>query len=718
MSTHAPNSLAHASSAYLRSAMNQPTAWHEWGAEAFALAQAQDKPILLDVGAVWCHWCHVMDRESYESAETAAILNQHFICIKVDRDERPDVDARYQAAVASITGQGGWPLTVFLTPDGKMFFGGTYFPPVDSYGRASFGRVLLAIAEAFRERRTELEIESEELMHQLGRSEAMPGQRGEFSAAIVAKMVQSALANFDRENGGFGDAPKFSYPAAMDLLLDWYARTGEKLVGRVIVTTLEKMARGGVYDQLAGGFHRYSVDERWCVPHFEKMAYDNSGLLKNYVHAWQATGNPLFAEVARDILRWLREWLSDRERGGFYGSQDADIDLHDDGSYFTWTLEEARAVLTADELAVAAAHYDIGEQGEMPHEPAKNVLWVRETVEEIAAQQGRTVEATAQLLEAAKKKLYAARLQRPTPFVDRTLYTGWNALCISAVLQAARVLGDKAELQFALRSLDRLLAEAYSPDAGLRHVIAYAADGANHGTRPATQQRPAGVLEDYAYTTLACLDAYEASGDLRYYERAREIAARMIAGFHDDSDGGFFDLDSASTQDAVGALTSRRKPFRDSPTPAGDPAAALALLRLYALNGDTELRNLARETLEVFAGMIDQYGIFAGTYGQAAVWLARAHTQVVVVGEGPQAELLLAEALAPFALGKIVLRVNDAAAVKSALPPALAETISAVPAVQDGRAVALLCSGFTCQPPVYTAEELRNALKEAVAHGN
>ena len=531
-------------------------------------------------------------------------------------------------------------------------------------------------------------------------------------------MVQSALANFDRENGGFGDAPKFSYPAAMDLLLDWYARTGEKLVGRVIMTTLEKMARGGVYDQLAGGFHRYSVDERWCVPHFEKMAYDNSELLKNYVHAWQAMGNPLFADVARDILRWLREWLSDRERGGYYGSQDADIDLHDDGSYFTWTLEEARAALTAEELAVAAAHYDIGEQGEMPHEPAKNVLWVRETVEEIAAQQGRTVEATEQLLEAAKKKLYAARLQRPTPFVDRTLYTGWNALCISAVLQAARVLGDKAELQFALRSLDRLLAEAYLPDAGLRHVIAYAEDGANHATQPATQQRPAGVLEDYAYTTLACLDAYEASGDLRYYERAGEIAARMIAGFHDDNDGGFFDLDSASTQDAVGALTSRRKPFRDSPTPAGDPAAALALLRLHALNGDIELRNLARETLEVSAGVIEQYGIFGGTYGLAAVWLARAHTQVVVVGQGPQAELLLAEALAPFALDKIVLRVNDGAAVKTALPPALAETTSAVPAVQDGRAVALLCSGFTCQPPVYTAEELRNALKEAVTHGN
>jgi uncharacterized protein len=707
MSTQPPNALAHASSAYLRSAMNQPTAWHEWGAEAFALAQAQDKPILLDIGAVWCHWCHVMDRESYESAEIAAILNQNFIAIKVDRDERPEVDARYQAAVAAITGQGGWPLTVFLTPDGKMFFGGTYFPPVDSYGRASFKRVLLAIAEAFRDRRAELEIESEELMQQLARTEGMDGSSGKFSAAIVPKMVQSALASFDRENGGFGEAPKFPYPPIFDLLIDWYARTGEQPVGKVVLTTLENVARGGVYDQLAGGFHRYSVDERWCVPHFEKMAYDNSELLKNYVHAWQATGNPLFAGVARDILRWLREWLSDRQRGGFYGSQDADIDLHDDGGYFTWTLDEARALLSPEELAVAAAHYDIGEHGEMPHDPAKNVLWIRDTVEQIAAKQNRTVEAAAELLASAQNKLYAARLQRPTPFVDRTLYTGWNALCISAVLQAGRVLGEEAELRFALRSLERLLAEAYLPGAGLRHVIAYADDGLMH--------RPAGVLDDYAYTTLACLDAYEASGELRYFHRAAEIAERMIDGFHDADGGGFFDLDSASASQALGALAARRKPFRDAPTPAGNPAAALALLRLYALNGDARLRELAEKTLDVFAGVADRYGIFAGTYGVAAVWLARPHAQIVVVGQGPQAEPLYAEALAPFALNKIVLRVKDAAELNHALPPALAEAISMVPGVREGRVMALLCSGFTCQPPIYTAEELRTALKETIS---
>ncbi len=563
MSTNQPNALVHASSAYLRSAMNQPTQWHEWGPQAFARAKAEDKPILLDIGAVWCHWCHVMDRESYESAEIAALLNAHFIPVKVDRDERPDVDARYQVAVAAISGQGGWPLTVFLTPEGKPFFGGTYFPPQDAYGRPSFQRILIAISQAFRERRDEVETESDGLMHALAHAEGMPGQSGEFSPRIVEQMVQAALGAFDRENGGFNHAPKFAHPPVIDLLLDWYARTGEQQVETVVSTTLEKMACGGVYDQLAGGFHRYSVDERWCVPHFEKMAYDNSELLKNYAHAWQGTANPFFADVARDILRWLREWLSDRERGGYYGSQDADIDLHDDGDYFTWTLKQARAVLSADELAVAAAHYDIGERGEMPHDPAKNVLWVREPLGQIATIQNRTLECTAELLASAKKKLYAARLQRPMPYIDRTLYTNWNALCISAVLQAARVLADDAEQAFALRSLDRLLSEAYEPAKGLLHIVAYAEGGAS--------QRPAGVLDDYAFTVLACLDAYEATSELRYFTNAQEIAARMISGFYDKTGGGFFDLDSAPSTDSTGALTARRKPFQDSPTPAGRP---------------------------------------------------------------------------------------------------------------------------------------------------
>src|SRR5271154_1568901 len=385
MTTQTLNSLSKASSAYLRSAMHQPIRWHEWGEEAFATAQRENKPILLDIGAVWCHWCHVMDRESYDSPEIAEIINERFIAVKVDRDERPDIDSRYQVAVSSISGQGGWPLTAFLTPDGKPFYGGTYFPPDDHYGRPSFKRVLLAISDAFHEKHGDVVEQAKMVENAISHAESFTGKSATFSPAVVDAIVKSALEMFDPANGGFGSAPKFPHPSTLDLLIDQYVRSGDEQIRGVFVSTLEKMARGGVYDQLAGGFHRYSVDERWVVPHFEKMCYDNSELLKNYVHAYQATGSEFFAGVAKDIIRWMDEWLSDREHGGFYASQDADISMDDDGDYFTWTLAEALAVLSDEEARVASLYYDISEVGEMQHDSTKNVLWVSALPEEIAA---------------------------------------------------------------------------------------------------------------------------------------------------------------------------------------------------------------------------------------------------------------------------------------------------------------------------------------------
>jgi uncharacterized protein YyaL (SSP411 family) len=732
MTTTTLNSLARASSAYLRSAMHQPIQWHEWGTVAFAAAQRDNKPMLLDIGAVWCHWCHVMDRESYDDPEIAAIVNQHFIAVKVDRDERPDIDSRYQAAVQAVSGQGGWPLTAFLTPDGIPFYGGTYFPPQDGYGRPSFRRVLLSIANAYAEKHGDVIDQAKMVESTIAQSESFAGKDGRVSASIVKAIQTSAMRMFDPENGGFGQAPKFSHPSALDLLIEIYARgaslredDGVRLsLKNLILTTLEHMANGGVYDQLAGGFHRYSVDERWVVPHFEKMCYDNSELLKNYVHGYQATGDVFFADVARDIIRWMDEWLSDRERGGFYGSQDADINMDDDGDYFTWTLDETRAVLTSEEAQVAALHYDINEVGEMHHNPAKNVLYVRASGEETASRLRLPAERVQELLAVAKKKMYAARLLRPTPYIDKTVYVGWNSLCVSAYLEAAKVLGFSDARRFALRSLDRVLAEAWkarsresagdSPTSTpadsipgrLLHVVSYSDPAAAH-------REVAGLLDDYAFTALACLDAYEATADLSYFKFARAITDAMIARLYDATSGGFFDSEPAAAGQSLGVLATRRKPLQDSPTPAGNPMAAIALVRMHHYTGDADYRDKAELTLETFAGVVEQFGIFAATYGIAVVHLLESPVQVVVIADDADrdaAEKLLAAAVGPFAFNKSTLRLAANQAVAENLPPQLAATIPHLPGLGAGKSFAVLCSGSACQPPIFDPAELRRAL--------
>ena len=703
MSSPTLNSLARASSSYLRSAMHQPIRWHEWGEEAFAAAQRENKPILLDIGAVWCHWCHVMDRESYDDPEVAKIVNDRFIAIKVDRDERPDIDSRYQVAVSSMTGQGGWPLTAFLTPEGKPFYGGTYFPPADQYGRPSFKRVLLAIADAYHEKNDDVLEQAKRVESAIAHGEVPSSGSAEFSSTIIDAVVESALQMFDSANGGFGQAPKFPHPSIIDLLIDQYGRSGDERLRQVFTTTLEKMARGGVYDQLAGGFHRYSVDERWVVPHFEKMSYDNSELLKNYVHAYQVTGSDFFAEVARDIIRWIDEWLSDREHGGFYASQDADYSMEDDGDYFTWTLEELQAAVTAEEAEVARLHYDIHEVGEMHHNPAKNVLYVRASVEEIARRMNVSPQQVQELLQSAKKKMYASRLQRPTPYVDKTVYVGWNALSISAYLEAARALELDSAREFALRSLERILAEGWACG-NLLHVLAYS-------DAQAEPRRVPGVLDDYACAALACLDAYEATANMRYFEFARRIADAMIEQFYDAQAGGFFDAaQSRGNEKSLGVLAIRRQAFQDSPTPAGNPVAAIALLRLFAYTDETVYRQKARQTIESFAASAARYGIFVATYALAGVRLFAPELQVLIVGDGKAASDLYRVATRAFSVTRTVLKLRNETVTAGGLPPTLAMTIPQLPAVQEGKAVALLCSGQTCAAPISDPAQLARRL--------
>jgi uncharacterized protein len=694
------NRLKDSASPYLRSASHQPIDWHEWGDGAFARAKSEDKPILLDIGAVWCHWCHVIDRESYENAEIAKIINEHFVPVKVDRDERPDVDSRYQSAINAISGQGGWPLTGFLMPDGKPFFGGTYFPPEDQMGRPGFRRILLAVADSYKSKRGDLERAANSLADAVAQAEMFTGARAEFDLGIVDAQIKSITQQFDMKNGGFGRAPKFPHASAMDLVLERYQQTGgqsanapegSKYLLAIAETTLEKMARGGVYDQLAGGFHRYSVDERWLVPHFEKMSYDNSELLRNYLHGWQISQNAFLRETAEGIVGWINEVLSDQANGGFYASQDADYSLDDDGDYFTWTIDELRVTLSPAESRVMELYYDVEPHGEMHHNPAKNVLWIARDPSDIAKTLGLDETAVRLTIASAKGNMLAARKARPTPYIDKTMYVSWNAMFVSAYLDAARVLGGSIGSScraFALKTLDRMLREAWSESRGFGHRIG----------GPALD----GSLDDQVFGVLALLDAFEATLDSRYFEAARSTMDLAMERYGDAEGGGFFDRSSDAAP--MGGLDVRRKPFQDSPTPGANSVAAIALIRLYAFTDDKRYYEFAKKTLEAFAGIAPQYGLFAATYGLAATLFAHQPLQVVVTGraDDPGAQALEAAAHQTFRYGKSVLRLTPGTSLCH-LAGALKETLPHLPAE---KAVAVVCTGQTCLPPTSDAERL------------
>jgi uncharacterized protein YyaL (SSP411 family) len=685
------NRLKDSASPYLRSAAHQPIDWHEWGDGAFARAKSEDKPILLDIGAVWCHWCHVIDRESYENPDTAKIINEYFVPVKVDRDERPDVDSRYQSAISAISGQGGWPLTGFLMPDGRPFYGGTYFPPEDMGGRPSFRRVLLAVADAYKNKRDELLKTADSLSDAVAKAEVFSGARAEFDPAVVGSQISSMTQLFDLRNGGFGKAPKFPHASAVDLLLERFRQTGEKHLLAMAETTLEKMAKGGVYDQLAGGFHRYSVDERWLVPHFEKMSYDNSELLKNFLHGWQVTQNPFLRETAEGIIGWVNEVLSDQQNGSFYASQDADYSLDDDGDYFTWTLVELREALPTEQARVMELYYDVEEHGEMHHNPQKNVLWIARGAAEIARTLGSDETSVRLTIAAAKTKMLAARKPRPTPFIDQTMYVSWNAMFASAYLDAARVLSGEISSgckQFALRTLDRMLREAWSEDQGFSHRIG----------GPALR----GSLDDQVFGVMALLDAYEATLDEKYFKAAKRTMDITIDKYGDAEGGGFFDR--ASDAPAMGGLEVRRKPFQDSPTPSANSVAAMALTRMRVYTDDPKYHDWAKRTLEAFAGVAPQFGLFAATYGLAAILFAEHPTQVVITGAaGDEAAAKLEEAAnSVYRFGKVVLRITPDKSLEN-LPAALRQTLPHLP---KDKAVAVVCSSNTCLPPTSDPNQL------------
>ena len=700
------NRLAREASSYLRSAAHQPVGWRPWGPEAFAEARERDLPLLLDSGAVWCHWCHVMDHESYEDPEVARIINERFVPVKIDRDERPDVDARYQRAIQAMTGQGGWPLTAFLLPDGRCFYGGTYFPPRDAHGRPSFRRVLLAVSEAYRDRREEILHNADHLSDHLGQvappREPVPEDAWE---GILAHAVGAMRAEHDPVNGGFGRAPKFPHPAAHDLLLA-RAMRGDGAARDVAVATLEAMREGGIHDQLAGGFHRYSVDAKWVVPHFEKMLYDNAGLLRNYARAAAFLGREDFRRTAEEVKGFLRDVLG-QPGGGFGGSQDADVSPQalaewrardqdpawnpvaekDDGDFFTWTLAELRAAVPDEALArLLAAHHHVREEGDMHHDPRRCVLRVEADAEALAAAFRLPRERVEAELEAGKALMRAARARRAAPFVDPTRYANWNAMAIQALLEHGGLHGDAEADRLALRALDLFLAQAYDPARGFARVPG----GTLHG-----------LLDDNAQMLDALLEAHHATGDARYLDAARRVGDLLLDHFRHPR-GGFADRSPTLAPPAEGSpLAAPERPTQDAPTASSNGVALRALLRLAHATGQTRYEDEARTALAALAEEAGRLSLFGGA-------------------------LLLAmdEALHP--PPRIVMARGDPApyraAARRAAPPGATFAAPDSPGLPDeARAYqgegALVCVGTRCLPPATTPAELEARLKELRTRG-
>ncbi|TAN40660.1 MAG: thioredoxin domain-containing protein [Nitrospirae bacterium] len=581
------NRLGSERSPYLRHAADQPIDWYPWSDEAFQRAADEDKPVFLSSGAVWCHWCHVMAKECFYNEEIAGMLNRDFICIKLDRDERPDIDRRYQQAVVAIAAAGGWPLSVFLMPDKRPFFGGTYFPPDDSHGRPGFKKVLAALLDFFKTKRAEADEYTQRLLEHL-RQEGPAA--GELSPAMADRAAESILAAFDSANGGFGQFPKFPMPGAIEFLTSRYSRTHDESSANVIRRTLSAMARGGFHDQLQGGFHRYSVDEAWFVPHFEKMADDNAWLLRNYVSAYSLFGDAYYKEVAEGIVRFSREVLSAPE-GGFYASQDADVTPDDEGGYFTWTDEDLRRVLDEDEYRVLFLHY-FSPRGRMHHDDKKHVLCIAKEPEEIAEMTGLEASRVQELISSARKKLLAERSGRVAPYLDTTIYTSLNGLFITAYMKAYKALGDDSIREFGLASLDRILKE-HVADGRLYHC----------------SNIPA-LLDDYVFLIEALLAAYEATADRKHLSRAEEFMETCIEKFWDSSSGGFFDAEEK-------LLDITLKQVEDIPHPSANAVAVVCLLELQrALGNDRYLRH-AEDSLKAFAARVPEMGLHAGYYFRA-----------------------------------------------------------------------------------------------------
>ncbi|MCI0682779.1 MAG: thioredoxin domain-containing protein [Gemmataceae bacterium] len=687
------NRLIHETSPYLRQHAHNPVDWHAWGEEALRKARELDRPIFLSIGYSACHWCHVMEHESFEDPEVGKILNEHFISIKVDREERPDLDQIYMTAVQILTQRGGWPMSMFLTPDLKPFYGGTYFPPADRHGLPSFQRLLLHLARAWKEQRAVIDEQSGHLTEHLQAALHLePGQQS-LGDHLLKQAGQQLARRFDPTYGGFGQAPKFPHPMEIRLLLRLWQRFGDDNCLDMARKTLDHMARGGMYDQLGGGFHRYSTDDRWLVPHFEKMLYDNALLTSAYVEAFQATREPFYQQVVAETLGYvLREMTS--PAGPFYSTQDADSEGVE-GKFFVWSPAEVAAILGMDEARLFAAVYDVTEEGNWEEH---NILHRRHGDEQDAKLLGMPVDELRRRLQTSKDKLLAARNRRVRPGRDEKILTAWNGLMIGAFAQAGQVFEEPNYIQAAERAADWILKNMRTADGRLlRTAFADSAPKLN------------GYLEDYTYLMDALVTLYETTFEPRWLTEAVELARVLMDQFWDEAEGGFFYTGKDHEQ-----LIARTKDPHDQATPSGNSMAATALLRLAKLTGRADFFDKAERTLTLFGNLLHTAPMAAGQMLLALDFQlgpVREYAVVgdAVVGNGGNVETrqVLRLIRQRFEPRKVVCgkRGTTLAEDVEALVPLLANRAA------QGIVTTYICENQVCLAPVVGARALEQALE-------
>jgi len=664
------NRLANETSPYLLQHAHNPVDWYPWGEEAFARARAEDKPLLLSVGYSACHWCHVMERESFENPETAGLMNQLFVNVKVDREERPDVDHIYMQAVQSLTGHGGWPMTVFLAPDGTPFYGGTYFPPQDRHGLPGFPRLLHAIAEAWQSRRGEVVQSGQQLKESLGQSERLRRSATSLSDAILFGAFQGLSSQFDEEWGGLGGAPKFPQPMIWEFVLRFFKRGGNPFAQRMVHTTLIRMARGGIYDHLGGGFARYSVDAHWMVPHFEKMLYDNAQLASLYLHAWLAFGDPECRRVCEETLDYLLRDMAD-PAGGFHSAEDADSEGHE-GKFYVWTPEEIRSVLGTDaDRAMAYWGVDRG-----PNFEGHSILFLAGEPDPAG-------------IAPLRHRLWEVREHRVRPGRDDKVLAAWNGLACRALAEAGRALGRADYIAAAVRNAEFLL--------GQMRV-----NGRLMRTWKGGQARILGYLEDYAMVAAALIDVYEATFERRWLDEARGLCGEMLRLFWDDALEGFYDTGSDAEQ-----LIVRPRNLFDNAVPCGTSVAIETLLRLSELTGDQAWQARALQALRPLADLMTRHPSGFGRFLCALDFHLGPRVEIALIGEdGNGLTPLVAEVFGRFLPNRVVAGMPAADARAAAGVPLL-ESRGAI----DGRATAYVCRNYACELPVTDRAALARQLE-------